>query len=207
VATPPASQSTVGSGANTPVSQRGTPGPTGASASAMVSKKPSVQSIKSAPSKSLLSSKHSSGTMLKPNRASTANGKTVKCSLPSSQPSTKAPTSHSTLPRKRTRSESRSESPPLKRRGYVEEDDEVPGNISSMIWNMFGRNRDRYMSMDVFSDEEDMEADATTVAREEARSSRIALTEDQLALEEERRHEDEKRRRKKEREARAMSSR
>jgi len=210
VATPPA-QSSVGSGANTPVSQRGTPGPSGAFASAMVSKKPSVQSIKSAlgsaPSKSLLASKHSSAAMPKPNRASTANGKTVKCSLPSSQPSTKTQASHSTLPKKRTRSESRSESPPLKRRGYVEEDDEVPGNISSMIWNMFGRDRDRYMSMDVFSDEEDMEADATTVAREEARSSRIALTEDQLALEDERRHEDEKRRRKKEREARAMSSR
>jgi len=113
------------------------------------------------------------------------------------------------LPKKRTRSESRSESPPLKRRGYVEEEeeDEVPGNISSMIWGMFGRNRDSYMSMDVFSDEEDMEADATTVAREEARSSRIALTEDQLALEEERRHEEEKRRKKRERETRAMSSR
>ena len=196
----------------------------------MVSKKPSVQSIKSALASAPSKAKHPaplSATVLKPNKISTVNGKPVKCSLPSSlgsQPSTKAQTSHSTLPKKRSRSESRSESPPLKRRGYVDED-EVPGNISSMIWNMFGRNRDSYMSMDVYSDDEDMEADATTVAKEEARrfvllcwskekrdlillvSSRIAVTEDQLALEEERRHEEEKRRRKKEREARAMSSR
>ena len=37
-----------------------------------------------------------------------------------------------------------------------------------MIWNMFGRNRDEYVSKDIFSDDEDMEADASCVAREEA---------------------------------------
>ena len=37
-----------------------------------------------------------------------------------------------------------------------------------MIWNIFGRNRDEYVSRDIFSDDEDMEADASCVAREEA---------------------------------------
>ncbi|KAM6504118.1 SPT2 chromatin domain containing protein [Amanita muscaria] len=223
--TPAASQSatsTVASGANTPLSQRGTPGPNGASASATAAKKAPAQPTKSAaasaPSKSSYISNHSASSSTAKShaqqsllsRASSVNGKPTKSSLPSSfQPPVKSHSSLSTAPKKRPRSESRSESPPSKRRGsYVDEEEaEVPGNISSMIWNMFGRNRDNYVGMNVFSDDEDMEADADAVAREEARSARLAALEDQKALEEERRHEEEKRRRKKERDARAMSSR
>jgi len=65
---------------------------------------------------------------------------------------------------------------------------------------MFGKNKSQYMSRDVFSDEEDMEADASDLEREEHVSARIAKREELLAQEAERRHEEEKRRRKKERE-------
>ncbi|KXN88657.1 Protein spt2 [Leucoagaricus sp. SymC.cos] len=101
--------------------------------------------------------------------------------------------------KKRPRSESRSETPPHKRKAPSAEDD-LPGDISSTIWSIFGRKRDSYVGMDVFSDDEDMEADADDLEREELTSSRIAKKEDLEALEEERRHEEEKRRRKKERE-------
>jgi len=67
---------------------------------------------------------------------------------------------------------------------------------------MFGKNRDAYVRKDVFSDDEDMEADATALEREEYESARVARREDDAALEEERRHEQEKRRRRKEKEAR-----
>lgn len=107
----------------------------------------------------------------------------------------------STVPhtKKRPRSESRSESPPPKRRVASQEDD-LPGDLSSTIWSLFGRKRDQYLSMDVFSDEEDMEADASDLEREEHVSARIAKKEDLEAFEEERRHEEQKRRRKKEKE-------
>jgi len=69
---------------------------------------------------------------------------------------------------------------------------------------MFGNDRRSYVSRDVFSDDEDMEADATLLEREEKNSARIAKREEMLALEDERRHEEEKRQRKKEKE-RAMA--
>ena len=105
-------------------------------------------------------------------KSSSVNGKMGKSSAvpsASSQPSAKIH-SHSSVPRKRPRSESRSESPhPAKRRSHVaDDDDNVSESIGSMIWNMFGRNRDEYVSRDIFSDDEDMEADASCVAREEA---------------------------------------
>jgi len=67
---------------------------------------------------------------------------------------------------------------------------------------MFGKNRDAYVRKDVFSDDEDMEADASILEREEYESARVAKREDEAALEEERRHEQEKRRKRKEKEAR-----
>ena len=103
-------------------------------------------------------------------KSSSVHGKMGKSSAvpASSQPSAKTH-SHSSVPRKRPRSESRSESPQLKRRGHIaDDDDNVSESIGSMIWNMFGRNRDEYVSKDIFSDDEDMEADASCVAREEA---------------------------------------
>lgn len=101
--------------------------------------------------------------------------------------------------KKRPRSEGRSESPPPKKRATfaMEKEENLSKNISSAIWSMFGKKRDKYIGMDVFSDDEDMEADADDLEREEMFSSRIAKREDEEAFEEERRREEEKRRRKK----------
>lgn len=82
-------------------------------------------------------------------------------------PSSRPATSTSMHMKKRPRSESRSESPPPKRRAPSAEDEDLPGDISSTIWSIFGRKRDRYVGMDVFSDDEDMEADADALEREE----------------------------------------
>lgn len=98
-------------------------------------------------------------------------------------------------------------------------------DISSEIWRLFGKDRDRYVQNDVYSDEDDdMEVDADALRREELRrcvliffffpfscctlfliscylslllySERLAKREDEAALEEERRHEEAKRRKK-----------
>ncbi|KAL1725423.1 hypothetical protein EV714DRAFT_255817 [Schizophyllum commune] len=81
---------------------------------------------------------------------------------------------------------------PRKRRPF---DDEDPLNVQEEIWRLFGKDRGRYVNRDVESDD-DMEADAMAVEREEKLSARFAKEEDQRAAEEERRHEEEKRRRK-----------
>lgn len=73
-------------------------------------------------------------------------------------------------------------------------------DISSQIWKLFGKDKDDYMRRDVFSDDEDMEADAHDLEREEMRSARLARKEDVEAEMEEKRREEEKRRRKRERE-------
>lgn len=67
---------------------------------------------------------------------------------------------------------------------------------------MFGKDRSKYVNQDTFSDDEDMEADASAMEREEMISARIARKEEELAMEEERRHEEEKRRKRKERDRR-----
>lgn len=80
-----------------------------------------------------------------------------------------------------------------------------PLDISNTIWSLFGKDKQRYAALDRFSDEEedlDMEADARSVLKEEARSARLAMREDEDALAEEKRHEEEKKRKKKERERR-----
>ncbi|TFK27803.1 hypothetical protein FA15DRAFT_666029 [Coprinopsis marcescibilis] len=103
--------------------------------------------------------------------------------------------------KKRQRSSSRSETPPPKRRQRSPaESDDLDQDVSTTIWKMFGRDRRKYVSQDVFSDDDDMEADATALEREEQRSARLAALEDQRAIEDQRRHEEEKRRRKKEKE-------
>jgi len=71
--------------------------------------------------------------------------------------------------------------------------------IQDEIWKIFGRDRSQYISRDVLSDDEDMEADMTALEREELTSSRIAQKEDLQAELEERRREEEKRRRRNER--------
>ncbi|KAK2460149.1 hypothetical protein APHAL10511_007828 [Amanita phalloides] len=212
--------SAVTSGANTPVSQRETPGPSDVPASTSGKKTP-VQSAKlisvtsssrpmfkptASPSSGASKSHSSSVHQTQPSKTSLANGKSISkpTTVPSSSSQSSAKThSQSAMLKKRPRSESRSESPPPKRRGHAPDDDGAGDDLKSMIWGMFGRNRAEYVSRDVFSDDEDMEADASLVEKEEAVSTRMAAKEDQLALEQERRREEEKRRRKKEREARA----
>ncbi|KAG8213458.1 hypothetical protein J3R82DRAFT_11975 [Butyriboletus roseoflavus] len=99
-------------------------------------------------------------------------------------------------PKKRPRSPSLSLSPPPSKRRACE-----PENaLGSEIWKLFGKDRSSYIARDVLSDDEDMEADASAVMKEEMRSTRLAKREDEIALEEEKRHEEEKRRRKRERE-------
>ncbi|EPT01328.1 hypothetical protein FOMPIDRAFT_14044, partial [Fomitopsis schrenkii] len=92
-----------------------------------------------------------------------------------------------------TPSRSPSPAPPPKKRAVPAAND-----FSSEIWKLFGKDRSRYVAADVVSDDEDMEAGASDLEREELRSARIARKEDELAMEEERRHEEEKRRKRKE---------
>lgn len=62
---------------------------------------------------------------------------------------------------KRPRSPSLSESPPPAKKRQLDND------ISSHIWSLFGKDRKKYTSRDVLSDDEDMEVDATFLEREE----------------------------------------
>ncbi|KAI0734242.1 hypothetical protein C8Q72DRAFT_965721 [Fomitopsis betulina] len=99
--------------------------------------------------------------------------------------------------RPRSLTPSRSPSPPPKKRAVPAAPD-----FSSEIWKLFGKDRSRYVAADVMSDDEDMEAGASDLEREELRSARIARKEDIQAMEEERRHEEEKRRKRKEKDRR-----
>ncbi|KAL0948633.1 hypothetical protein HGRIS_010440 [Hohenbuehelia grisea] len=102
--------------------------------------------------------------------------------------------------RKRQRSESFSDSPsppPSKKRSTTPSEG---ANYRDEIWKLFGKSRDRYVARDVFSDDEEMEAGASDLEKEELISAKIARKEDELALAAERRHEEEKLRKRKERE-------
>lgn len=70
--------------------------------------------------------------------------------------------------RKRARSDSFSSdsTPPPHSRRRVEEDEQEP-SYKAEIWKLFGKDRARYVSNIVDSDDEDMEADATAMEREE----------------------------------------
>lgn len=59
-----------------------------------------------------------------------------------------------------------------RRQSQADADDMDPLDISSTIWSLFGKDKQRYAALDRFSDEEedlDMEADARSVLKEEAR--------------------------------------
>lgn len=118
--------------------------------------------------------------------------------------SAKSPAASSAA-RKRPRSPSYSISPspsppPSKRRSVAGGSSSAPKNdISAAIWQMFGKDRNKYMSREVYSDDEDMEADASALEREEMISSRIARKEEEIALEAERLHNEEKKRKRKDR--------
>ncbi|WFD19760.1 hypothetical protein MCAP1_001996 [Malassezia caprae] len=60
-----------------------------------------------------------------------------------------------------------------------EEDAMSHASIRDQIWQMFGRDRQRYISRDVDSDEDDMEAGASAVLQEEQRSSIHGRREDE----------------------------
>ncbi|KAI0246978.1 hypothetical protein BJV78DRAFT_1295921 [Lactifluus subvellereus] len=139
-----------------------------------------------------------------PKAATKSSSHAAKTSRPSPL-TNKTATSSSALPPKK-----RPHSPPSTYSGseYDSEYDRLPrkrapgpsNGIQDEIWKIFGRDRSKYVSRDVLSDEEDMEADARALEREELTSARIARKEDLEAEEAERRHEEEKRRRRKERE-------
>jgi len=112
-------------------------------------------------------------------------------SLASSRKRTRSPLSHD------YDSEDTLSPPPTKRRAA---DSRGGADWRSEIWGLFGKNRDAYVAKDVLSDDEDMEADADALAREEFRSAQAAKREDEAALAEEKRHEEEKRRKRKQRE-------
>lgn len=48
-----------------------------------------------------------------------------------------------------------------------EEEDEQMTNIRSEIWGLFGRKKEQYLNQPVYSDDEDMEAGASDLEREE----------------------------------------
>ena len=83
-------------------------------------------------------------------------------------PSGSKPPGSAVAPRKRQRSLSYDSPPPPKRRSLPPESGSRLGNdISTTIWKMFGKDRSRVMANDVYSDDEDMEADAMDLFDEE----------------------------------------
>ncbi|KAH0585491.1 hypothetical protein H2248_008729 [Termitomyces sp. 'cryptogamus'] len=191
------STSNAPSGANTPSSQ-------GRSATPQLptSSKKSAPPVKPLPSKIVASKVSASSSNVKtssanqkPSTSSTKSGSVNSFKALNGAGGTK---SYTSVGKKRPRSPSLSEesdfdsAPPPRR--------QAGSGYSSTIWELFGKDRDKYVNQDVFSDDEDMEADASALEREELRSARLAKKEDQLALEDERRHEEEKRRRKKDKE-------
>ncbi|PCH42296.1 hypothetical protein WOLCODRAFT_137828 [Wolfiporia cocos MD-104 SS10] len=159
--------------------------------------KPSTGAL---PSKAINASQRPSATKAAPTKGAASGKAPNPASRSQSVSATSKPGVSSNKPtiKKRPRSPSLSDSPeptPKKRSSAA-------NDISSEIWKLFGKDRSRYVANDVYSDDEDMEAGARDLEREELRSARIARKEEELALEEERRHEEEKRRRRKEKEMR-----
>jgi protein SPT2 len=98
-------------------------------------------------------------------------------SAPSTRPAPRPPAAYPPAQpaRKRPRSPSYDDSPsppaPSKKRTSAQhrEDFDDSGDVRDMIWEMFGKKRGAYTGMDVFSDDEDMEADAYSLEHEEAK--------------------------------------
>ncbi|KAF8557115.1 hypothetical protein OG21DRAFT_1475651 [Imleria badia] len=158
-------------------------------------------------SRPALSSKTSSSSTIPKYSSSSTKSSQSKSPVPRSHPVKSGfvsggapPRSTGAPPKKRPRSPSYSLSPPPPKRRAPEPE----SALSSEIWKLFGKDRSSYIARDVMSDDEDMEADASALMKEELRSARLAKREDEIALEEEKRHEEEKRRRKRERERQGM---
>ncbi|KIK52646.1 hypothetical protein GYMLUDRAFT_49800 [Collybiopsis luxurians FD-317 M1] len=160
---------------------------------------PSATKKPSTASKPAVMSKPIPKMSVRPNEKKLATSKPKAASATSSRPS-----SSMSSAKKRARSPSRSESPRPKRRAVSRSSEELDDDLDDdgvvdmkgLIWGLMGKKRSDYVNRDVFSDDEDMEADASALEREEKRSARFAKQEDLAAQEAERRHEEEKRRRK-----------
>ena len=138
-----------------------------ASPGPVASKSQPSQKTSTTPAKSI-SSKTTSTSKPPAPKASTNAKSAVGASRPlSATPKSSSLSAHSKPIPKKRRSPSSSVSPPPARRRPA------PGgpanDISSEIWKLFGKDRSSYIQRDVFSDDEDMEADAFDVEREELR--------------------------------------
>jgi protein SPT2 len=111
------------------------------------SQKSADSSARPVPSSALAKTKFSKTT--------SNTGKSAKSSMPDAARST------AFAGKKRSRSSSRSESPPSAKRRATSPD------LRDEIWQILGRNRSSYVSMDVFSDDEEMEVNATILEKEE----------------------------------------
>lgn len=124
-------------------------------------------------SKSGIAGPGKAGSASKPPVSKAASAKPVASGsrTPTISKTSSSTAANRSIPKKR-RSRSLSDSPPPAKRRPVQggsrhdEDD-----ISSQIWKLFGKDRSSYIDRDVFSDDEDMEADAFDVEREEIRRS------------------------------------
>ena len=193
-------------------SRSGTPTlPTKPASNSTLNKKPSTASLPSF-GKSRDMTKPSPPKTIPPSGAGPS-------SRPAGAPKPRPSSVHlpSSAGKKHRRSESFSEddeeydSPPSKKRYAPPAQDDY----RSEIWKLFGKDRSSYVNNTVDSDEDDMEADAMDLEREEMRrfvvtrarspscvlivilsSARLAKKEDELALREEKMHEYEKRKKK-----------
>ncbi|KAJ8489668.1 hypothetical protein ONZ45_g13489 [Pleurotus djamor] len=191
-----ATKSTPGSGANTPSLQDSpVPKPAPAfKASASAVPKP-TQKLQSGSIASTSRSSSIDKPMPSKSKLSAPIPKISKSSMSSAHSSS---SNSNTRPipsaKKRPRSPSMSESPPPPKKRAT-----PPGgggaNFRDEIWALFGKSRSSYVEQSVFSDDEDMEADAGDLEREEKFSTRLAKKEDELALQQEKREQEEKERR------------
>jgi len=137
-----------------------------------------------------------------PSRAAGLSSKPTGSGLSKPRPSSVHVSSSAGKKHRRLESYSEDEeeydSPPSKKR-YAPT---ARGDYRSEIWKLFGKDRSSYVNNTVDSDEDDMEADAMDLEREEMRSARLARKEDEQALREEKMHEHEKRKKKMDKERR-----
>lgn len=162
--------------ANTPAV--GGPSTGSASPNSAPTKSMSKLSVSSTKASTSVSAKGTSTPKPPPKLAAKSHPSASRPSVPSASKAVSSASANKSIPRKR-RSPSSSVSPPPARRRPA------PGgranDISSEIWKLFGKDRSSYIQRDVYSDDEDMEADAFDVEREELqRSVRLLYARDAM---------------------------
>ena len=121
----------------------------------------SARAIGKLPATSSLASKTPS--KFPPSKAPASASKFSSTSArPQSKPSRPAGPSFKKRPRSPSMESMSPSPPPMSKKRAAPKD-----NISSEIWALFGKNRDSYVGRDIMSDDEDMEADARDLEREE----------------------------------------